>query len=256
MVSDVEIRAYYDTLDMPVANTVLFDRAYLIPLHKRRMEFSQAKWRKALRALRWYRIVPFVGAVFVSGSLSINNADELSDIDLIIVARHGRIWLVRAMTLALFFLMGKLRRHAHRAGHAPDKMCPNHFITDRSLAIPFQNIYTAQLYSTLVPVIVRDPALIEQFKQANAWVTEYFPWKMDMSKKLKAKSYNLKADKLGNWLERLAERYQRRRIECNASAPVPGGHLVCNDEMLAFHAGSNAEKIIQTYESNKNKLTS
>ena len=254
MLSDLEIRAYYDTLDMPVANQVLFGRDYLIPLYKRREEFAKVKWRKALRALRWYRLVPFVRAVFVSGSLSINNADELSDFDLIIVAKHGRIWLVRAMTLALFQLLGVLRKHIHHAGHAPDKICPNHYITDRSLAIPFRNIYTAQLYSRLAPVIINDRNLIENFKKENGWVTEYFPWNMDMSRKLKAKSYNLKAGKLGNWLERYARDYQLRRIKANGVVPIPGGHLICTDDMLAFHSGSNAGKIIEEYQANMRKL--
>jgi len=255
MLSDLEIQAYYDTLDMPVANQVLFDREYLIPLHKRREEFAMAKWRKALRALRWYRLVPFVRAVFVSGSLSINNTDELSDFDLIIVAKHGRIWLVRAMTLILFQMLGVLRRHIHHAGHAPDKICPNHYITDRSLAIPFQDVYTAQLYANLAPVIVRDLALIENFKKENDWVTEYFPWDMDMSKILPPGNlYTVFEWILGNHLEWVAKKYQLYRIEHNRITPVPGGHLICNDDMLAFHSGSSAGKIIEEYQANMRKL--
>ncbi len=269
-----ELLAYYDIFDRPLTREeidglpeqyashregyfYLFEREYIVPLRKRREEYAKEKWRKAMRVLKWYRLVPFVKIAFVSGSLSLNNTDELSDFDIIIVARHGRIWLVRAMTLALFYILGSLRRNIDHDKYAPNKICPNHFITDQSLLIPFKNIYTAELYRHLVPVIVRDGALLEHFKKENSWVTEMAgEWKLDESRIAKNNLLDfarmffewILSGSLGSWLDSVVAKYQKRRIESNQIVPVPGGHLIYNDKMLAFHSGSQAGKILSEFD--------
>src|SRR3989344_3601625 len=109
MVTPLEKLAYYDALDMPLTQRelgdvpghpavgeregyfYLFDREYLVPLRKRREEYARRKWRIASHVMLFLRLVPFVRMVFASGSLSMNNTDELSDLDVILVAKHGRI---------------------------------------------------------------------------------------------------------------------------------------------------------------------
>src|SRR3989344_1833860 len=109
MVSKTQLLAYYDTLDMPVQKPdgsfeYLFDREYLIPLYKERQRIAKRKWRVARRVAWWMRFIPFVRVVFASGSLSMNNTDELSDLDVVIVAKYGHIWTVRLLVMGLLIL--------------------------------------------------------------------------------------------------------------------------------------------------------
>src|SRR3989344_6398789 len=114
MVSKLQLLAYYDTLDMPVQQPdgsyeYLFDREYLVPLRKERERIAKRKWRIARRVAWWMRFLPFVRVVFASGSLSMNNTDELSDLDVVIVAKHGYIWTTRFLVNGLLFLLRKGR---------------------------------------------------------------------------------------------------------------------------------------------------
>ena len=151
----LEMLAYYDTLDRPLTREelgeaprhpavrerdgyfYLFGREYLVPLRKRREEYARRKWRIASHVMLFLRMVPFLRMVFASGSLSMNNTDETSDLDVIIVAYQGRIWITRFLVTFVLWLLRALRRHGQSI--APYKICPNHFITDQSLKIPFQN---------------------------------------------------------------------------------------------------------------------
>ncbi|MEK7583430.1 MAG: hypothetical protein AAB483_03475 [Patescibacteria group bacterium] len=285
--------AYYDVLDMPlsaeeisrylikgdshdtlpelVAKGVvgeregryyLFDREYLVPLKRERERLARLKWERTYRIMRWLRAVPFIKMAFASGSLSMNNTDEQSDLDIIIVARYGRIWLARLLTLFVLTVLGARRRHSDTV--APDKICPNHFITDESLAIPFRSLYTAQLYANLVPLIVRDRSLLEAFQSANTWVAEHLDhWKIDgtrifepgLSAHVQYAGEKLLSGKPGDWLERHAATWQRRRIATRPLAIRPGGHLTYTDNALAFHAGSSEAEILKHYEDHQSKLT-
>ena len=230
----------------------LFDREYLVPLRKEHERLAKRKWRKARRAVRWLALVPSLRAVFVSGSLSMNNTDELSDLDVVIVTKHGRIWLTRLLVSGLLSLL-RMRRRGDQT-IAPDKICPNHFITDESLHIPFQSLYTAQLYANLVPVMVADLELLKKFQMQNEWLFKYLHhWNMPPpSPRLRRAMSGLGefvfSGALGDWLETKARKYQKHRIERNATPLKPGGHLVYNDQSLAFHSGSSEGEIVGRFE--------
>lgn len=240
----------------------LFGREYLVPLRLRRQEFARHKWHRAYWIFRYLRAVPFIRLVFASGSLSMKNTDEQSDLDAIIVARHGRIWTTRLLVAGVLELLGARRAHSDTV--APDKMCPNHFMTDRSLSIPFRSMYTAQLYANLVPVVVTDAGLFQKFRDENSWVLGYLcRWEMDLSgvfepglsKAIRKVGEWLLAGRFGNWLERRAARYQRRRIEGRVFRLRPGGHLTYTDNALAFHSGSSEAEILSAYEAHQSQLT-
>lgn len=233
----------------------LFGREYIVPLRNERVRLAHRKWKRAKRAIALLRHIPFLEAVFVSGSLSIGNTDELSDLDVIIVVRAGHIWSVRFLTsLVLAFI--RMRR-TYTDTIAPDKICPNHFITDESLRIPFQSLYTAQLYANLVPVFVSRAELQEQFQMQNEWLFHYlYHWQMDealfISRRYHFRFVQWVGEKLlfgtiGKNAERFAKKYQEQLIAKRPLAVRPGGHLIYNDRELAFHSGSSQEEIVAQY---------
>lgn len=237
----------------------LFDREYLVPLRQQRRRLAQAKWHRAISTMKYLRMVPFVRLIFASGSLSMDNTDELSDLDIIIVAKHGRIWLTRLLVAGLLSLLGRRRKHDDRI--APDKICPNHFITDASLAIPFRSMYTAQLYANLVPLVVTDHQLLKDFQIANEWLFHYLhhwiisPFPPYHKGGLRGVGEFFLSGFLGDRLENLARRYQKKRIATHAAPLHPGGHLTYTDEALAFHAQSSETHILSAYENSQGKLT-
>lgn len=239
----------------------LFDREYLVPLRFKHEKVAKYKWRKARRAIRWLRLVPCVEAVFASGSLAINNTDELSDLDVLVVVGHGRMWTARLLISAILSILRMRRRGLDKI--APNKICLNHYISDKSLKIPFKSIYNAQTYSNLVPVYLRNTILMPEFKKENAWVLDFvFNWNipdkpsiksglLEMAIKLVETILNTK---LGNALERWARHLQYQRIARNPLTKKPGGRVIFSDEQLEFHPHSIETSIIKKYNDNLVKL--
>ncbi len=247
---------------LPVKNRegyyFFLDREYLVPLRKKRETIAEEKWRKTMRAVRWLSIVPFVQVIFASGSLALRNTNELSDLDILLIVRHGRIWLTRFLVNAMLSILRVRRKHEDAV--APDKVCPNHFVTDESLRIDFQNMYTAQLYANLVPLMITDKDLPQKFQIANEWVFKYLHhWQMPESPKenkniIRKIGEFLLDGRVGDFFENRARAYQKKRILGRNVHVAPGGHLRYTDQELAFHSDTSAQKILERFELNLTKL--
>lgn len=230
----------------------------LIETRKERNEIAKKKWEKALKAIKWLRLVPYIRLVFASGSLALSNTDKDSDLDVLIVAKHGRIWTARILTVLLLSLLGVRRTRYEKV--APDKICLNHFITDKSLYIPRKSIYTAQLYARLVPILVEDKKLVNDFCEANDWVGDYIAgWPNSIKYEALSIKRNIILNfirksgekilntKLGDWLERILKKYQLQRINSYHLTHKSGGRVKADDESLEFHPDSPEFKIIERY---------
>jgi predicted nucleotidyltransferase len=91
-----------------------------------RQKIADQKWKKAKRVIKLLQLIPFIRLVAVSGSLAMNNTKKESDIDLLIVAKSGRIWTCRGLTTLFIHLIGQ-RRHGSLT---KDRFCLNHYLTD------------------------------------------------------------------------------------------------------------------------------
>ena len=239
----------------------LFNKRYLVPLRLKHEKIAKNKWRKARHAIRWLSLLPYIEAVFASGSLAISNTDELSDLDVLIVIQSGRMWLARLLITSLLSVLHVRRRGSDRI--APDKICPNHYISDGSLSIPYKSVYNAQTYCNLVPIYARREEIIEKFKNANSWVLDFvFNWNLNDKPILKTGWLEIIAKlvesslstKLGDFLEKRAKRFQYRRIDLNPATRQSGGRVVFNDEQLEFHPRSIETIIIKKYNTNLTRL--
>ncbi|HCA79472.1 MAG TPA: hypothetical protein DEP53_07020 [Bacteroidetes bacterium] len=129
------------------------------------------KQRRAVRRMtvaglvaRFISFFPFVRAVMVSGELSKGVAGPESDIDFVVVAKDGRLWVTRTLLIAfkkLFLLNSK------------KYFCLNHFITESNLVVESRNFYSALEMATLKPLVNR--RLHAEYVTANEWIREYFP---------------------------------------------------------------------------------
>lgn len=242
----------------------LFDKEYLVPLRQKKKEISEKKMSKAKKAVRWLAFLPFVRAVFTSGSLTFGNCDELSDLDILVVAKKGRIWTCRLLVSGKMSILGVRRKWFQKI--APDKICLNHYITDESLAIQFENIYNAQTYLNLKLLLAGDKNIVANFYRENEWLKKHlFFYEPTESSKEQIKVGFLARvavvvgewilnSKFGEWLENRARDYQTRRIEKNPLSKNPSGHIVYSNEQLAFHPDSPADEILRKYELNLEKI--
>jgi predicted nucleotidyltransferase len=223
-----------------------------------RQKIADRKWKKTLRAVKYMNFIPYVLAVFGSGSLALNNTKPESDLDVLIVAKGGRIWTTR-MLVSLVMSLLRVRR-TKTDTIAPDKICLNHYVTDLSLEIPHQSMYCAHLYAHLVPVLLRDEAMTYKFKKENDWMKNYlFNWGEEGEQHLKTLRPSPKMNKVavfletvlsgrvGNWLEEYFKRVQLKRINSDPNTNKSGGRATFSDLELEFHPSSPEKGILGRY---------
>ncbi len=235
---------------------------YFLPgrqdLYRERIEknkIAELKWKKARRYLFWAQAVPFIEAIFASGSLALGHTDQDSDLDVLVVTKAGRIWLARLLISLAMSLLGVRRKNKQKV--APDKVCLNHYITTDSLQFSFESLYMAQNCVHLVPIYWKNRTAAENFwKENKPWV-EKFLWHWDWPSGYQKRAVRgsrflqwlkfirekiLDSTGLADWLEKLARYFQLRRI--NTSLP---GRVVANDRQLEFHPFSAEKEILEKY---------
>ena len=253
-----------DYLDILVQNGKLGEKNgfYFLPgrqnLYHERIEknkIAELKWKKTRRYLFWVQAIPFIEAVFTSGSLALGHTDKNSDLDVLVVAKKGRIWLARVLISLAMSLLGVRRKNKDKM--APDKICLNHYIAVDSLKIPFESLYTAQSYAHLIPLYWKNRTVVENFWKANRlWMEKFLrQWEWPWAYQKRAIQANrllawfrfvgenfLDRTGLADWLEKLARYLQLRRI--NTYLP---GRVIANDWQLEFHPFSAEKEILQKY---------
>lgn len=220
---------------------------------------AQHKWRAAKRAAKFLALVPFVQALFGSGSLALYNTRPESDLDVFVVARAGRIWTARLGLLFVSQLLG--RRRTHWEAQAPDKICLNHHITDADVVMPpaVRNVFTAVAYTHLVPLFNHN--LLAEFEDMNwQWVQQYLVTPPTFSLRhrqaitlgrlrlwLKKQLEAFLQEPVGDWLEKQA-RYLQLRAIARHSQPGQAGRIVATDRELAFHPDTRVPALLKKFQ--------
>ncbi|MBI3335312.1 MAG: hypothetical protein HY001_02335, partial [Candidatus Portnoybacteria bacterium] len=229
---------------------------------------SEEKLKRLFR-YRWVFLgTAFLEGAFISGSVACGWAKEASDIDILVVAKKGRIWTTR-LFLTLWTSMLGIRREGNEIAN---QICLNHYITEESLAIPFQSLYNTKTYINLIPLINRND-VFEKFFQKNRWIWQYlyptsdvgqsdgYLYKFPVSKFLE---WWMKIDRgvdefvlsgfLGDIFERIARRVQLYFIAKNPLTGKPGGRIHTGDFQLEFHPQSKEQKILLCYNKKLQRL--
>jgi len=118
-----------------------------------------AKWVTAL-----IKHFPFVRGVMLSGSISKNYIDELSDIDYFIITAPNRLWICR-----LFFIICQKVLFFNRCKF----FSYNYMIDEQHLAVQHRTYYSAMEIVTLIPTYNGKTYRI--FQRYNDWTKQYFP---------------------------------------------------------------------------------
>ncbi len=138
-------------------------RNELVHIRQQRMQESARLWPKAEYYGRLIARIPFVRMVAVTGSLAMNNVIPGGDIDYLIVTRQGRLWLTRSLVIILV-------RLARQSG---DRICPNFFLSEQTLALRDQNIFSAHELTQMVPL--SGGKIYTAIRQDNLWADKYLP---------------------------------------------------------------------------------
>lgn len=178
--------------------------------------------RRAKLAGKILSFAPFLRMAALNGSVVRGEENKKSDIDILIIAKAGRLYSCRAFATALIALTG-WRRHGGKAG---GRICLNCYLSDKSLNIFPENkksaAKVASAYRYLIPLV--DNGMASKFLKRNGWFGNFvvkganhsnFLKKMIFAKyplKPKRSLEKLLSGKIGDSLEKYLMNDQRKRI--------------------------------------------
>lgn len=137
-------------------------RADLAATRRRREAVSREMLARDHRMLSLVARMPFVRMVALSGSLAHLNAEPSADVDLFVITRPNRVWLVTVAVLAASKMMGWRKR-----------LCLNYVISERRMAIAPPDLFTANQIIHLQPI--SGHAVYRRFIDANPFVARLYP---------------------------------------------------------------------------------
>ncbi len=158
-------------------------REKIVSLRIGRLNYSRQKWQKINRLVPFFKSIPFLQAIFITGSLSMNNSPEFDDIDIMVISLPGTVWIVRPLIILFLTLMG-IRRDPgiplHSSPAVSDKICDNIYLDTANLVINYYpGDYSKNLYLSheiLQAKCVFDKGGVHRrFIQSNSWVKKYLP---------------------------------------------------------------------------------
>lgn len=218
-------------------------RAHLIAQRARLHADAATQLPRARFYARCIAHFPFVRLIALTGALAMQNARD-RDIDLFVVTAPGRLWLVRALIIALV-------RIARVRG---DKLCPNFLVTENALAMSEQNLYTAHEIAQMIPLYGFET--YAELRRVNPWTKNFLPNAFRRApnfseSRLRARWIKKFAERwLGGKLGDAIERWERARKIARLAAQTPrdaDNALFTADICRGFFSG-HGRRVLKEFE--------
>jgi hypothetical protein len=139
-----------------------------------RERVSTQKMKIAKKTAKTLSLIPSIGMIAVTGSLAMSNADDKSDIDLMIITKEGMLWTTRIFAYLIICLSGIQTRRPFDHSQK-DKLCLNMWFDESDLIWRSpRNIYTAHEIAQIIPMVNKNKTY-EKFLAKNKWILNYWP---------------------------------------------------------------------------------
>lgn len=202
--------------------------------------------QRAILATKLIKGIPFVRLVGLNGSMVRGNFTALSDVDFLIISQKGRLFTTRAIVTLLLSLFSFKRSNQKIAG----QICLNRWATINQLEITPHHHYHAWTFSNLEPLYAEN-GLYQRFYQANSWMGR-FGFKVEEKKVILNNSLLIRLikkagemilnSKFGDWLERILESQQTKRIRAKKENSSEEWNIKISKDELCFHLKLEAAK--------------
>lgn len=155
-------------------------------------------------------LIPTVKMVAITGALAMENADDESDIDLMVVTKKGRLWTSRLVAYVVVRALGFSLRKPNNPDQK-DKLCLNIWLDESDLVWRSRNIYTAHEIAQIIPLVNKDK-IYERLLDKNRWILSYWPnaVKIDTRKRTPVSSIGYLVSRL---VEKLAYQFQHKYMK-------------------------------------------
>ncbi|MDO8592221.1 MAG: hypothetical protein Q7R92_00440 [bacterium] len=258
----------------------LAGRSEIILERLRRYNFTDRKFKRALRAARLFKFIPWVKLVAAANLFGDHNLKDGSDIDLFIITAKNRLWISRWFCVGLVkFLRWRpdLAKGIYR-----DRICLSFFISEAALELSAvrlgqkknppcppllkgaeQDIHFAHWLIGLKPIYEKEPGIYQKFIFANGWLKQSFPnWRppiMASRGRIKNGASGFYGDLLEMFLGGLEPQFKKLQIRIMPRRVKElmnqGTNVIVNDEIIKTHVNDRREEYRERYEKKINSLS-
>lgn len=151
----------------------LKDKSKNIDIKKNRHQYSLNKRKEIDRFLQLTSLIPWIRAIFLTGSVTQNNATKNDDLDFMIVTQKNRMWLARLVLMIFTTLAGKRRSWQ---GEEENSWCLNLWLEEDRLKMGHKrrNIYTA-FEVAQAELLFEVNSVGRKFYRQNLWIKNFLP---------------------------------------------------------------------------------
>jgi hypothetical protein len=217
---------------LPGRSATVTSRLSRLPVSRAKITYATGLAQRLLK-------LPFVSAVFLTGTVAVKNAAPADDLDLLLITRPDSLWSARFVVTSWLELTGKRRRPRQR--QAADKVCANLYLDQNRLTVPIhlRNLYTAHEVIQVRPLA--DPyGLHARFLRRNAWITTFLG-NTKLSPTAAASLTTPVKSKAPLWLEKHLRLLQHRYMKPRQTRE----HVTANQAF--FHPTDLAPRILTDY---------
>lgn len=138
-----------------------------------RQKYTQDKISQLSGLLQFFRWLPWIRGVAITGSAAMSNASKNDDVDFLLITAPQRLWLVRPLATAYAWLKGKRRSWQKEEENS---WCFNLWLDTNNLAMPKakRNFYTAYEVCQVRWLLSKDK-LTKDFFVKNRWAGVFVP---------------------------------------------------------------------------------
>ncbi|MFC1599057.1 hypothetical protein ACFL2U_03585 [Patescibacteria group bacterium] len=245
-------------------------RQDIIDKRLNRYNISNLKFKIVLKAVRFFKYVPFIRLVAVCNNLAYWNAKQTSDLDLFIITAPNRIWQTRLFLLLLTSLL-RLRPPKEKV---QDKLCLSFYITEENLdlsdiKISAEDVYLVYWLATLWPIYDRGEYYQKLITINEHWLKQNLPnWQIRqpnkqhriIDNKFSSYIYKFREWVLGGWLGNIVENFakwlQLKKMSQKKKdmAINDDTRVIITDKMLKFHENDRRLEFLEKFEKKRKQL--
>lgn len=201
-------------------------------------KIAEKKFKRVRRIVKILRFVPFVRMVAVTGTLAMKNTGKSSDLDLLVVLKHGKIFTGRTLVTLVTHMLG-VRRYGRKISN---RVCLNFFITDESLKVNIKDLFSSSEYYFIWPMFGGE--IFRKFQEENDWIgafrENYVLEEIANLKLIKDDRFSKIIRNLGEkvfsfrFVENWLKNWQTKRIQRDPRTHYDGSMVLADDNALIF----------------------
>lgn len=212
------------------------------------LDAEEILWKRVGTYLPFLRLVPFLRMLSVCNNLAFSTVNDKSDIDVFIIAKNGRLFVVRSMVTFLLHILG-VRRHGDKVA---GRFCLSFFVDEEAMdlsAIALEDdVYLAYWLRSMLPIIENERGFADKFLSANLWARGYFEEGDEFSLRrdriigrnfiygfMRGLSEFLLSGGFGDFIEHKLEKWQLKRAREKAASASSEASLIISEHILKFH---------------------